>query len=130
MVPETTLRDRIKGRVDPAALVAQKPVLTTEEEAKLEQYLINCCEIGVGKTKQQVKEMAFSLVSREPQGRNQAVVQKWLDLQKAGDDWYYRFMARHPQPEPKKITETGSLKGCHGQQNNGGSLLHQISERD
>ena len=103
-VPETTFRDRIstfRGRVEVDATVGQKLILT-DEEAKLETYLISCCEIGVGKTRQQVKEMAFALVSRAPQGRNQAVVQKWMEKQKAGDDWYYRFMSRHPNLSLRK----------------------------
>ena len=111
-VPETTLRDRIKGRVEVDATVGQKLILTDEEEAKLETYLISCCEIGVGKTRQQVKEMAFALVSRAPQGRNQAVVQKWMEKQKTGDDWYYRFMSRHPNlslRKPEKLAHSRAI---------------------
>ena len=91
-VPETTLRDGIKSHVEVDAVVDQKPILTDEEEVKLEDYLLKCCEKRVGKTKQQVKQMAFALVKRAPQGRNQTIVQKWLDHEKAGDDWYYIYV--------------------------------------
>ena len=55
-VPETTLRDQIKGRVSVSAVVGQKPILTEEEEDKLEEDLIDCCGMGVEKTKKQLKE--------------------------------------------------------------------------
>lgn len=60
-VPETTLRDRIKGRIQIDACVGHKPFLTGEEEQKLAQYLLKCSECGVGKTKSQVKHLASSI---------------------------------------------------------------------
>ena len=94
------------------AVVGQKPILTDKEEVKLEDYLLKCCEMGVGKTKQQVKETAYEIVKRAPQGRNPSIIQKWLDHEKAGDDWYYRFMSRHPNlslRKPEKLAHSRAV---------------------
>ena len=53
-VPESTMRDRIKGRVALTSKVGQRTVLTDTEEKQLTGYLASCAELGVGKSKTQV----------------------------------------------------------------------------
>ena len=53
-VPESTMRDRIEGRVALTSKVGQRTVLTDTEEKQLTGYLASCAELGVGKSKTQV----------------------------------------------------------------------------
>ena len=54
-VPESTMRDRIKGRVALlTSKVGRRTVLTDTEEKQLTGYLASCAELGVGKSKTQV----------------------------------------------------------------------------
>ena len=68
--------------------------------------------MGVGKTKEKVKEMAFAVVRTEVAGRNQSMVLRWMANEKAGDDWYYRFMGRHPRlslRKPEKLSHSRAV---------------------
>ena len=60
MFPKPHSKTELRVEVSVDAVVGQKPLLT-EEEDKLETYLIDSCDMGVGNTKNQVKEMALPL---------------------------------------------------------------------
>ena len=76
-IPYSTLRDRTSGKVGVNANPGAAPVLTNEEELKLKDYLIKVAELGVGKSRSQVQELAYMIVYRDP-ARNM-VAQRWVN---------------------------------------------------
>ena len=49
-VPQSTLKDRLSGRVIHGTKPRPKPYLTVDEEAKLSQHLLQSSAMGLGKT--------------------------------------------------------------------------------
>ncbi|KAH3860438.1 hypothetical protein DPMN_023337 [Dreissena polymorpha] len=56
-VPETTLRDRIKGRVDADAEFGHDTIFTMDEETNLYDNVTYMAEIGFGYTQKTVQYM-------------------------------------------------------------------------
>ena len=98
-VPASTLRDRAMGRVKADCHYGTVPVLTDEEEANIVRYLLQCAEIGVGKSKQQMKRMAYSVASKRS---NCKIPRSWHANQEAGEQWYRSFMKRHTELSLRK----------------------------
>lgn len=58
-VPASTLRDRVKGRIDPETLKpGPAPLFSQEEEAKFVQHIKNMAELGYGFTISEVVDKA------------------------------------------------------------------------
>ena len=93
LMPYSTLQDRVSGRVSVTASPGAETVLTPQEETKLKTYLIACSELGVGKSKDQVRELAYMVIHRDPSHSHYA--ERWLKHTSAEKDWYYGFMSRH-----------------------------------
>ena len=53
-VLQTTLKDRLSGRVTSGANPGPVPYLTSKEEGEFVQHLLTCADIGYPKTKQEV----------------------------------------------------------------------------
>ena len=53
-VPATTLKDQPSGRIIHGTSCSAKPYLSKDEEEELVDFLITCCKLGYGKTKQEV----------------------------------------------------------------------------
>ena len=105
-VPYSTLRDRVTGRIDVEARPGVDTVLTLEEEIRLKDYVIACSELGVGKSRDQVRELAYMIIYRDPTRSHHA--ERWLKNKAAGKDWYYGFMARHSELSlrtPEKLSK-------------------------
>ena len=49
VVPPTTLKDRLSGRVKHGTKLGPKPYLSLEEEEELAHFLANCSKMGYGK---------------------------------------------------------------------------------
>ena len=98
-VPETTLRDRVNGRVKLDCHYGKRTILTEEEETSMVKYLCQCAEIGVGKSKVQVKRMAYSIAARR---FNCYIPHSWHVNQQAGEEWYRCFMGRHEELSLRK----------------------------
>ena len=99
-VPYSTLRDRLTGRVIDGVKNGSPTVLTDQEETDLSQYLIKCADLGVGKTRKQVMEMAYMCIYHDPTRNKTAEL--WLANRTAGKDWYYSFMKRHTELSLRK----------------------------
>ena len=54
-VPPSTLKDRLSGRVIHGKKTVPVPYLDSQEEAALEDYLLQASSVGYGKTRHQVK---------------------------------------------------------------------------
>jgi hypothetical protein len=98
-VPISTLKDRVRGRVD-LDTVRSGPatVLNQEQEALLAGHLQTMAEVGYGYSRQETlnlaSDYAFHLGARE---KNHPL----------GFDWFYGFMSRWPQ---LKVTKPRSLE--------------------
>ena len=95
-VPRSTLRDRLKGKTkcitgSAKGFVGFKPVFTAEQEKALESYLLHMEEILMGYSRIDVQYLAFQLAVR-----NGLEHPFNIEETKAGKDWYYGFMRRHP----------------------------------
>ncbi|XP_072026714.1 LOW QUALITY PROTEIN: uncharacterized protein [Amphiura filiformis] len=105
-IPYSTLRDRTAGRIPANAHPGISTVLTKYEEDNLTEYIIKCADMGVGKSMQQVKEMAAMIVHKDPHRSH--VAELWATKMQAGNDWYYAFLKRHPQLSlrtPEKLSQ-------------------------
>lgn len=61
-VPQTTLRDRIMGRIDPETLSSgPSPLFTQEEEAMFVEHLKGMAELGYGYSRSEVLDQASNL---------------------------------------------------------------------
>ena len=64
-VPPTTLKDRISGRVLHGSKPGPTPYLSEEEESELQKYLIDCSNLGYGKTRQQVISIVKNVAQKK-----------------------------------------------------------------
>ena len=84
-VPQTTLRDRISGRVEHGTKSGPTSYLTEEEAQELASFLKQASRIGYGKTKKEVLAIVRKMV-----------VKKGHSVKKFnGEGWWQRFMRRH-----------------------------------
>ena len=72
------LHDHASHKVEPLSRPGPPPVLSSEEENDLEQWIIKMSEIGYGQCKQQAQSSPFP--NNLP-----------------GKDWWYAFLKRHSQ---------------------------------
>ncbi len=63
-IPKSTLFDHKIGRVLPGAKSGHPTILTEEEEEELVSFVIECCEIGYLKSRQDVLAMAQKVVTK------------------------------------------------------------------
>ena len=82
-VPETTLRDRVSGRVDiDCCNMGKSPILSLDEENKLVKHLLEVAKIGYGYNR---KESDYTVTL------GKRTVEKPLTL-----NWFHGFMKRWP----------------------------------
>jgi len=60
-VPQSSLKDRLSGRVEHGWKPGPSPYLSTTEESELSKYLLSCSQVGFGKTRREVKCMVESV---------------------------------------------------------------------
>ncbi|XP_045169024.1 uncharacterized protein LOC123531825 [Mercenaria mercenaria] len=100
-VPHNTLRDRVKGRVDPETLMTGPgPLFTQEEEAKLVEHIKHMADLGYGFTITEVvskaSDYAVFLKKRSPD--------KPLSVK-----WFSGFRKRWPE---LRVTKPRALTKC------------------
>ena len=84
-VPVETLRRRVSGDIR----IDCRPVLTSEEECRLVQYVLDMSDMGFGLSRDDVMRTAFSIVATS--GRPH-IFQNGA----AGRSWFDGFRSRHP----------------------------------
>ena len=87
-VPVETLRRRIVGITSLDAKPGRDTVLTSEEERRLAQYIVDMCDMGFGLTRQDVMRVAYSIV--EKSGREHP-----FSNGMAGRAWFDGFRSRN-----------------------------------
>ena len=97
-VPESTLRDRVKGKILPSIVKSgPQPVLGIDEEGRLVDYLKLLCSFGYSFSRTDViniaTDFAIILGKREP---SDALTHQW----------YYKFLERWPGMEINRASST------------------------
>ena len=60
-IPETTLRDRISGRVGASAVMGSLPLFSTADEECLVKHIVQMASFGYGLTRAQVYTTCFGI---------------------------------------------------------------------
>ena len=76
-VPRSTLHDRISGRVLHGVKPGPKPYLHPEEESELSQFLLQCSEVGYGKTRRDVLSIVKSVAQDKGLLKKECVSHGW-----------------------------------------------------
>ena len=84
-VPQTTLKDRISGRVEHGVNSGPAPYLNKEEEKELAVFLKRSASMGYGKTRKQVMATVQAYVTNNKKG---------LRGSKITQGWWRKFLAR------------------------------------
>ena len=85
-VPQSTLGDRVSGRVQMVGKSGPDTYLTPHEEKELVQFLIGCAQLGFARTRKQVMTLVRA-----------AMVKKGREDTPIMCGWWDSFMKRHPQ---------------------------------
>ena len=85
-IPPSTLKDRLSGRVKHGRKPGPDPYLTDAEEKELSAFLVQCADIGYGKTRREV----FGIVQ-------QTIEKKGRSTENFNfEGWWTRFLERNP----------------------------------
>jgi hypothetical protein len=87
-VPETTLRDRVKGIPARRDVVPNNRKLTTTEESTLIKLILSMDQRGLAPTKDTVHQMANLLLQKRSQDQANPMT--------IGQRWVYNLVRRHP----------------------------------
>ncbi len=93
-VPIETLRRRVAGSVTLDCKTGPPTILTPEEESKLEQYVVEKCDMGFGLTREDVVRTAYAIVDQS--GRKYPFRNGM-----AGRSWFDGFRSHHPKLSPR-----------------------------
>lgn len=101
-VPESTVRVRSRGNVEPMAKVGKEPLFNESEEKDFVNHLIYMADIGYGFTKSSIQTMAkeYALSLKK-------TLTKLEGYNKLSNICFYYFMNRWPQlklVKPQKLS--------------------------
>ena len=91
-VPKATLKDRLTGRIQHGSKTGLDPYLTSNEEGKLVNFLIDICKMGHGKTKREVIDIVRRTVKKKKDKESK-------DFEKCrfnGEGWWHGFIQWYP----------------------------------
>ena len=83
-IPRTTLNDHKLGKVKPGVKAGPPSLLSTAEEDDLVKFLLTSADIGYGRTRNEVLNIASRLLARK--GVERVV----------SNGWWNKFLCRHP----------------------------------
>ena len=89
-IPRNTIHDHASLKVKEVSHPGPSPVLTSEEERGLVQWVIKIAEIGYDQCRQQVCTMVKRLLDQN--GRANPFTNNL-----PGKDWWHAFLKRHPE---------------------------------
>ena len=98
-VPETTLRDRARGRVEVDATIGFDKLFSKDEEQKLVDHITYMADIGYGYNKANIQHMAKDYA--DSLGKNVKAEEK------LSSNWFYGFIDRWPnlkRVKPQKLS--------------------------
>ena len=71
-----------------------KLVFSSEDEEQLVKYILRSAEIFYGLTPAKIRTLAYQFaMTNYGEG---SVPKSWISNEKAGEDWFSKFMKRHP----------------------------------
>lgn len=89
-------------------------VFNTDEEAKLEQYLLKCSNIYFGLSPQKVMKLAYLYAT----AIKAKMPESWTKNQMAREDWFNKFMKRHSSLSLRSPEATSSARASSFNRNN------------
>ena len=101
-IPKSTLHLYAIGKIELGSRPGPSSILTTAEEEKLVQYVVEMSRIGYGCTKQQVQNMVQAIIEKD--GRSNPFTNN-----RPGEKWWKLLNKRHPilsirQPEHLQLS--------------------------
>ena len=99
-VPATTLKNRLSGRVVHGTNPGPMPYLSSKEEERLVEYLLDANKVGYGKTRRQVKVIVDRVATEKGVLRSARI----------SDGWWRRFLQRHPRLSLRSGDSTGYVR--------------------
>lgn len=90
-IPKTTLFKQLKLNEFKIPKKGRYTVFNKEQEDQLEKYILDCCKSFYGITPNSLRKLAFRFAEANKLKHNFN-----KETQRAGKDWYYGFMSRHP----------------------------------
>ena len=98
-VSQTTLKDRLSGRIIHGTNIGPKPYLTQKEEKQLVEFLVNCCNMGYGKTRGEVLKIVEAIMKKKGR-KHEGCISK---------GWWCRFRDQWPSPCSNPSPASSSL---------------------
>ena len=99
-VPNSTLHDRISGKVKHGKKPGPKQLLSAAEEEEFSSFLIEVSRAGYGKTRKEVKSVA-GMVAVDKGRKSKPIV---------SDGWFRRFMQRQPHLSYRRGDPTANVR--------------------
>ena len=99
-IPETTLRDRISGRVGASAVMGSLPLFSTADEECLVKHIVQMASFGYGLTRAQVLQLASGYA---------IFLKKRTSDKPLTPNWFYGFIKRWPE---LKVIKPSGLECC------------------
>ncbi|KAJ8968130.1 hypothetical protein NQ314_002451, partial [Rhamnusium bicolor] len=80
-------------------------IFTKEQEDDLVNYILKCCEMGYGFTREQARKLAYEMAVKN----DIKIHDNWKKSTTAGIEWYKGFYKRHPQLSLRKPEATSLI---------------------
>ncbi|KAJ8936241.1 hypothetical protein NQ318_006167 [Aromia moschata] len=92
LIPESTLRDKLKFRSAHNIALGRKATFTPEQEQELVEHVVKLAKLFYGVTPLGVRKIAYDFASKSGINHNFSNAK-----QVAGKNWFYLFLKRNPQ---------------------------------
>lgn len=97
-IPKSTLHNKIQQKVPMERKMGPATVLTTEEEQRLEEWIVAKAKLGVPVCPEEVKNAVQKVLKDAPRPN------KFTD-DRPGNKWLKLFLTRHPDITKRKCVE-------------------------
>nr|XP_039252971.1 jerky protein homolog-like [Styela clava] len=97
-------------------------IFSDEEEGELSSYLLQASRHYYGLRKDEVRELAYEMAVKN--GTN--IPRSWVENSRAGRDWLYGFMQRHPKLSLRKPEATSLSRATSFNRKNVGEFFDNL----
>ncbi|KAJ8945485.1 hypothetical protein NQ314_009238 [Rhamnusium bicolor] len=95
-------------------------IFTKEQEDILVNYILKCCEMGYGFSREQARKLAYEMAVKN----DIKIPDNWKKSTTAGIEWYKGFYKRHPQLSLRKPEATSLMLRRHPNFMNGSRIFN------
>ena len=97
-VPKSTLGDKVKGKRPVEAKAGRNPLLSTERERQVVEYIVHMARNGYGRTYSDIESKVEEII------KGMGLVVPMFKEQKPGRKWFTLFMKRHGDEISQRVT--------------------------